>query len=142
LNTILAYTARKNVYQRTILPNLSRKILSPMNPLAASFVRESGAVEIQASQERQIRGVLRKSKQCNLRNHQLLYQAYNRSSGAQDTTAMRKNIRGLALLALAYIAFWPVEYSVAQDQPRARELKAAGGHSDAARRIPPQLFAA
>ena len=35
---------------------------------------------------------------------------------------MRKNIRGLALLALAYIAFWPVEYSVAQDQPRAREL--------------------
>jgi hypothetical protein len=39
LNTILAYTARKNVYQRTILPNLSRKILSPMNPLAASFVR-------------------------------------------------------------------------------------------------------
>ena len=42
--------------------------------------------------------------------------------GSQDTTAMRKNIRGLALLALAYIAFWPVEYSVAQDQPRAREL--------------------
>jgi hypothetical protein len=39
LNTILAHTARKNVYQRTILPNLSRKILSPMNPLAASFVR-------------------------------------------------------------------------------------------------------
>jgi hypothetical protein len=26
--------------------------------------------------------------------------AYSRSSGAQDTTAMRKNIRGLALLAL------------------------------------------
>ena len=49
LNTGLAHTARKDVYQRTILPNLPRKILSPMNPLAVYSLGESGAVEIQAS---------------------------------------------------------------------------------------------
>ena len=48
LNTGLAHTARKDVYQRTILPNLPRKILSPMNPLAVYSLGESGAVEIQA----------------------------------------------------------------------------------------------
>ena len=48
LNTGLAHTARKDVYQRTILPNLPRKILSPMNPIAVYSLGESGAVEIQA----------------------------------------------------------------------------------------------
>ncbi len=50
LNTGLAHTARKDVYQRTILPNLPRKILSPMNPLAVYSLGEFGAVEIQASE--------------------------------------------------------------------------------------------
>jgi hypothetical protein len=63
-----------------------------------------------------------------------------RSSGAQDTTAMRKNIRRLALLALAYIAFWPVEYSVAQDQPRARELNRSGPVRVYRKRESPVLF--
>ena len=49
MNTGQAHTARKDVYQRTILPNLPRKILSPMNPLAVYLLGESGAVEIQAS---------------------------------------------------------------------------------------------
>jgi hypothetical protein len=53
---------------------------------------------------------------------------------------MRKNIRGLALLALAYIAFWPVEYSVAQDQPRARELSRSGPVRVFRKRESPVLF--
>ena len=53
---------------------------------------------------------------------------------------MRKNIRGLALLALAYIAFWPVEYSVAQDQPRARELSRSGPVRVYRKRESPVLF--
>src|SRR6202022_466755 len=36
-----------------------------------------------------------------------------------DATAMRKKTRGLVLLVLAYIAFFPIEFSVAQDPPRA-----------------------
>ena len=32
---------------------------------------------------------------------------------------MRKKTRGLVLLVLAYIAFFPIEFSVAQDPPRA-----------------------
>ena len=53
---------------------------------------------------------------------------------------MRKNIRGLALLALAYFAFWPVEYSVAQDQPRARELGQSGPVRVFRKRESPVLF--
>ena len=53
---------------------------------------------------------------------------------------MRKNIRGLALLALAHIAFWPVEYSVAQDQPRARELSRSGPVRVFRKRESPVLF--
>src|ERR1700736_6247894 len=53
---------------------------------------------------------------------------------------MTKNMRGLALLALAYIAFWPVEYSVAQDQPRARELSLSGPVRVFRKRESPVLF--
>jgi hypothetical protein len=59
---------------------------------------------------------------------------------ARRPMIMRKNIRGLALLALAYIAFWPVEYSVAQDQPRARELSRSGPVLVFRKRESPVLF--
>jgi hypothetical protein len=53
---------------------------------------------------------------------------------------MSKSIRGLALLALAHIALWPVEYSVAQDQPRARELSRSGPVRVFRKRESPVLF--
>ena len=58
---------------------------------------------------------------------------------ANCATAARTS-RGLALLALAYIAFWPVEYSVAQDQPRARELSRSGPVRVFRKRESPVLF--
>jgi len=45
-----AHTARKNNHQRAVLPNLQRKIMNPMNPLAAPLLGESRSVEIQASE--------------------------------------------------------------------------------------------
>ena len=53
---------------------------------------------------------------------------------------MIKNMRGLALFALVYIAIWPVEYSVAQDQPRARELSRSGPVRVFRKRESPVLF--
>ena len=68
LNTGLAHTARKDVYQRTILPNLPRKILSPINPLAVYSLGESGAVEIQASTRYQAQVTQPRWKKANPQN--------------------------------------------------------------------------
>src|SRR5258708_23205180 len=53
---------------------------------------------------------------------------------------MRKNTRGLVLLVLAYIAFFPIEFSVAQDPPRANNLGGQGGVRVFRKRESPVLF--
>ena len=55
-------------------------------------------------------------------------------------TAMRKKTRGLVLLVLAYIAFFPIEFSVAQDPPRANNLGGQGGVRVFRKRESPVLF--
>jgi hypothetical protein len=57
-----------------------------------------------------------------------------------DATAMRKKTRGLVLLVLAYIAFFPIEFSVAQDPPRANNLGGQGGVRVFRKRESPVLF--
>src|SRR3981081_2845463 len=53
---------------------------------------------------------------------------------------MRKKTRGLVLLVLAYIAFFPIEFSVAQDPPRANNLGGQGGFRVFRKRESPVLF--
>jgi hypothetical protein len=53
---------------------------------------------------------------------------------------MRKKTRGLVLLVLAYIAFFPIEFSVAQDPPRANNLGGQGGVRVFRKRESPVLF--
>jgi hypothetical protein len=53
---------------------------------------------------------------------------------------MRKKTRGFILLVLAYIAFFPIEFSVAQDPPRANNLGGQGGVRVFRKRESPVLF--